>query len=185
MTLYHLTPQIRQPDKFVVFGAERAWKRARELLIEGSGKPPHPGEKLRARTQEGIWRAELTDIDFIHSFGGIPIFSRRFKEEIPTDLFEQLEFHAIDIDCEGSCLQMFAARVRNRIQLVDYEATGVFREPSQFLPFRLLPGINENFLIARDTHALCQHVYVVTSRFKALAQELKLKIGFREALIAT
>lgn len=185
MTLYHLTPQIRQPERFVVFGADRAWKRARELLIEGSEKPPHPSEKLRARTQEGILRSELTEIDFIHSFGGIPIFSRRFKEEIPPGLSEQLEFHPIDVDCEGSSVQMLAARVRTRIQLVDYEASGVFREPSQFLPFRLLPGIDENLLIARDTHALCQHVYVVTSRFKALAQDLRLKIGFREALIAS
>ncbi len=183
MTLFFLRSIVDFPDHYIVFPTDSAWRRARKLLVEGPTGVRAPPVPLRAKAQSGLKLAHMSTLDFFPSFGGVPFFSLDFRERMPPQVTNEIDFFDCDVECESRVVRLLAGRINTRLEIVNYAASGVGESTSLFLPFKVRMDISESFFIARERHPECQSIYVVSEGFKRFAEGAELKVGYQKASV--
>ena len=128
--------------------------------------------------QEGISAERIAKLDYLESFGSIPIFSGRFVTAMRGVLSREVEFFECTIMCEGQSFQFFAAKLLKRLQLIEYEKSGVSEEKISSLPDIVLRTFEDSFLIAREKNPLRAYVLIVTDEFRTEAAKYQLQMDF-------
>lgn len=185
MTAYYLRAKTKSSAHNVVFKAGKTFDRIEEFFVAG-GDPPGTAfvPPLVGQLQDGVKASALPKLDYLPSFGGVPLFSPAFVRSLGEMLKDDVEFHACTVYCEQAPYEYFVARLLRRQQLLDYPASGMVEGGPRFQANYLRRDLETDFLLAREQHELKCYVFVASERFKAAVEQQKLGIGFEPALVA-
>lgn len=139
--------------------------------------------KLVGVAQRNLREKDLRMCDYLQGIVGIPIFSSRFMNEFSPILNNEVDFYPIEIQCNGIVEEFYLAKIKNYIDLIDYEKSGfrTLRDGSKILSHpRVINKSLDNFLIARDKENKSE--WVVSEEFKNIADRTGLKMKFYETL---
>lgn len=184
MTTYYLRVKSKSPAHNVVFKAGKTFDRIEEFFVTGNDPTGTPfGPPLIGEVQSGVTPAALPKLDYLPSFGGVPIFSSRVVAELGDTLKNEVEFHSCRVLCDGEPNEMYVARLLRRMHLLDYSSSGLGGGTARFQSNFIRPDLDENFLLAREQHELKCYVFVGSERFKAEVEKRKLGIAFDPAAV--
>ena len=180
--LYHLKTNVKSPSSAVVYPEGKIYNTIYDFAVAGKITGDALPVNLIGRCQSGISAEQLTKLDYLHSFGGIPIFSNKLIEifgEISTDL-TCIRTTLISGSVE---FEFNIVKIIKRTQLVDYARSGI--GSGNFLHGTYFRNdINLDFLIARENNPLCQSIFAVSERFKKIALKHKVNVLFKEVAYA-
>lgn len=177
--MYFLNCKIKSPAHHIVLPAGKAFDRIEDFFIAGNapaGTPFLP--PIVGQVQDGITPTNLPKQDYLPGFVGLPFFSPRFVEAMTTTLQNEVEFHPCTIMCDGIAHPFFLARILNRMQLLDYEASNLNGPASQSRGNILRPNLPQDFFLAREEHPLKCYVFIASEKFKTAVNKHKLHLGF-------
>lgn len=185
MTAYYLKIKAKSPAHNVVFKAGKTFDRIEEFFVTGDDPPGTPFvPPLVGELQAGVKASALPKLDYLPSFGGVPLFSGTFVAALGETLRDEVEFHPCTVHCEGQPFAYFVARLLRKLPLLDYFASGIGEGAARFPANYLRGDLVEDFLLARERHELKCYVFVASDAFKSLVEKHKLGIGFEAAPIA-
>jgi hypothetical protein len=183
MTAYYLRAKVKSSAHNVVFKAGKTFDRIEEFFVAGDDPPGTPFvAPLVGQLQDGVRATALPKLDYVPSFGGVPLFSPAFVEAMGDTVKAEVEFHPCTITCEQTPFEFFVARLLRRLHLLDYPASGLVEGAGRFQANHLRRDLDDDFLLARERHELKCYVFVASERFKAAVEKHKLGIGFEPAL---
>ena len=184
MTTYYLKAKVKSPSHNVVFKSGKTFDRIEEFFVAG-GDPPGTTflPPLVGELQDGVTASMLPRLDYLPSFGGVPLFSEAFVQAMGNALKNEAEFHPCTVLCEQRPFAFFVARLLRKAHLLDYPASGVGEGAARFQANYLRPDLNEDFLITREEHELKCYVFVASDAFKTAVERHKLGIGFEPTLV--
>lgn len=182
MKLFHARTNVKAPANALIYPPGKIYDAVHGYAVAASLQAEALPQNLIARCQDGLSKSDLSRLDYLHSFGGIPVFSNRFLDAM-GELGGEIEYRKTQVLMGGERFEFNIGRVLNRMALVDYEKSGIgngnFLAGTYFLR-DLAPG----FLIARERNPLCQSVFAVTEDFVNLAGKHRLHILFKEVAYA-
>lgn len=184
MTVYYLKTKARSSAHNVVFKAGKAFDRIEEFFVAGDDPPgtrflpPLVGE-----LQYGVKASVLPTLDYLPSFGGLPLFSPTFVRALGEELRHDIDFHPCTVQCEQEPFAFFAARLLRKVHLLDYRASGLAPETARSRSNFLRGDLHADFLVARERHPLKCYVFVASGAFKEAVEHHRLKIGFERAAV--
>lgn len=185
MTTYYLRAKVKSPAHNVVFKSGKTFDRIEEFFVAGDDRPgttflpPLVGE-----LQDGARASMLPRLDYLPSFGGVPLFSEAFVQAMGDALKDEAEFHPCTVRCEQTPFSYFVARLLRKTHLLDYPASGIGESAERFQANYLRLDLNQDFLIAREKNKLKCYVFVASDAFRTAAEECHLGIGFEPTLVA-
>lgn len=185
MSGYYLRARTRASAHSVVFKAGKVFDRIEEFFVAGSDPagtlfvPPLVGQ-----LQEGVRASALPKLDYLPSFGGVPLFSPAFVRVLGEPLKDEVEFHPCTVICAQAPYEFFVARLLRRVQLLDYPASGMVEGGPRFQANCLRRDLEPDFFLAREQHELKCYVFIASERFKTAAEQHKLGIGFEPVPVA-
>lgn len=183
MTFFYLRPKVKSPAHHIVLPAGKAFDRIEEFFTVSnspSGTPFIP--PIHGHTQEGITLDNFSQQDYLPGFCGLPFFSPRFVEAMSDILKNEVEFYPCTLTCEGTPHKFYLARLLNRLQLLDYAASGLGDKPH---PNFIRHDLVEDFYLAREEHTLKCYAFVCSTAFKTEITKLGLKVAFEPAPMHT
>lgn len=185
VTGYYLRAKTKSSAHNVVFKAGKVFDRIEEFFVVGSDPPGTPFvPPLVGQLQEGVKASALPKLDYLPSFGGVPLFSPAFVRTLGEQLKDEVEFHPCTVICEQVPYEFFVARLLRRLPLLDYPASGMIEGGPRFQANYLRRDLEPDFFLAREQHELKCYVFIASERFKAMVEQHKLGIGFEAALVA-
>jgi hypothetical protein len=185
MTVYYLRAKSKSPAHNVVFKAGKTFDRIEEFFVTGNDPPGTPFvPPLIGEVQSGVTAATLPRLDYLPSFGGVPVFSPRVVAELGDIVKNDVEFHACRVLCEGEPHELYVARLLRRLHLLDYPSSGLGEGAARFQSNFIRSDLAEDFLLAREQHELKCYVFVASESFKAEVEKRKLGIAFEPAATA-
>lgn len=99
-------------------------------------------------------------------------------------LKDEVEFHRCTVICEQAPYEFFVVRLRRRLPLLDYPASGLVEGNPRLRANRLRRDLEPDFFLAREQHELKCYVFIASERFKAAVEQHKLGIGFEPVPVA-
>lgn len=185
MTAYYLRAKTKSSAHNVVFKAGKAFDRIEEFFVVGTDPPGTAFvPPLVGQLQDGVKASALPKLDYLPSFGGVPLFSAAFVDALGEQLKDEAEFHPCTVICEQAPYAFFVARLLRRVQLLDYPASGMVEGGPRFQANYLRRDLEADFYLAREQHELKCYVFVAGERFKTAVEQHKLGVGFEPALVA-
>ncbi len=179
VSTFYLRGKSRAFAKNVVFKAGKTADRLDDFFVSGKSAPKTPYlPPILGSMQEGVPIKKLLKMDYLPSFGGIPIFSLRFVEQMSKQLADEAEFFDCKVFCDGTSTTFFVAKLLRRMHLLEYEKSGVFRDEITFLRNVVRTDLASSFWIAREEHPLKCYVFVVSEQFRVEALRLGLQMDF-------
>lgn len=180
MKLYSLLTTVNHPEAMVDLkdGANRIFN----CFVAANG----PCDFLKFTkpvgvAQEGYTSENIVGTDFLQASIGVPIFSETFKQKLGATLSDELELHECQIVAGREEFTFHLGRVKALADLID-RARSRFRTLHNGTPILskavYREGLGADFYIARD--AVNKESYVVSEKFKALAESEGLRINFGE-----
>lgn len=182
MRLFYTRTNTSSPANALIYAEGKTYDAIYKYSVAGTLASGDLSENLVARCQSGLSEADVLKADFLHAFGGIPVFSDRFLD-VMHEAGKEIEYIRTHVVVGGRKLQFNLGKILNRVEMLNYEKSGIGTD--NFLAgthFRsdLKPG----FLIAREANPLCQSVFAVSDAFVALARKNALNIHFKEVVYA-
>lgn len=184
MTTYYLRAKAKSPAHNVVFKSGKTFDRIEEFFVAG-GDPPGAAflPPLVGELQYGVKASMLPRLDYLPSFGGVPLFSEAFVQAMSDKLKGEAEFHPCTVLCEQRPFAYFVARLLRKRRLLDYPASGLGEGSAQFQANYLRVDLNEDFLIAREENKRKCYVFVASDAFRTTVEKHRLGVGFTPALV--
>ena len=182
MRLYYLRTSVKSVANAAIYPNGKIYDAVYDFAVAGTLEKKSLPKKLVAKCQDGISASDLKNLDYLHSYGGIPIFSNKLLDSL-KDLASEICLTKTTIIADGVGAEFNIAKILKREQLVNYQKSGI--GTANFMAgtyFNRKPEIN--FLIARDGNPLCQSVFAVSDKFKKLALENNLNVIFKEVAYA-
>jgi hypothetical protein len=184
VTVHYLRAKVKSSAHNVVFKAGKVFDRIEEFFVVGNDPPGTPFvPPLVGQLQDGVKAASLAALDYLPSFGGVPLFSPKFVHVMGELLKNEVEFHPCSVICEETSHEFFVARLLQRRHLLDYPSSGLGEGAGRFQSNFIRSDLDEDFLLAREQHELKCYVFVASERFKQAVEKLKLGIAFNPAAV--
>ncbi len=185
MPFYYLKSQARSPAHHVVFKAGAVFDRIEAFFVVGSDPPGTAFRPpLTGALQDGVKASQLPKLDYLPSFGGVPLFSESFVRSMGGALRNEVEFFPCTVLCGQQPFTYFVARLLRKAHLLDYPASGIGEGAARFQANTLRPDVEEDFFLAREHRELKCYVFVASGAFKAAVAAHGLGIGFEPAPVA-
>jgi hypothetical protein len=182
MKLYHARTRLKAPANALIYPPGKIYDAVHGYAVAGRLDAGDLPDNLIARCQDGLSKSDLSRLDYLHSFGGIPVFSNRFLDAM-GELDGEIEYRKTQVLMGGERFEFNIGRILNRMTLIDYEKSGI--GTGDFLASTyFLRNLASGFLIARERNPLCQSVFAVTEDFVNLAGKHRLHILFEEVAYA-
>lgn len=182
MTMYYLKARAKSPAHHVVFKAGTVFDRIEAFFVVGDDPP---GAVFRpplvGALQEGVKASQLPKLDYLPSFGGIPLFSEAFVRAMGDTLTGEVAFSPCIVMCEQQSFAYFVARLLRKAQLLDYRASGIGAGAAQFQGNYLRPDLDGDFFLMRERHELKCYVFVASEAFRTMVEAHGLGVGFEPA----
>lgn len=179
MTIYYLRAKTKSPAHNVVFKPGKTFDRIEAFFVAGNDLP---GTKflppLVGELQPGIPASMLPRLDYLPSFGGVPLFSEGFVQAMGDVLKGEAEFHPCTVWCEQQPFTYHVARLLRKTHLLDYPASGLGEGAARFQANYLRRNLVEDFLLAREQNDLKCYVFVASDAFKLAVEQHGLAMGF-------
>ena len=75
MTLYYLKTNVKSAENAVLYSQGKIYDAIYDFAVSGTLQSDQLPKNLYGKCQPGIGANELKRLDYLHSFGGVPIFS--------------------------------------------------------------------------------------------------------------
>ena len=178
MTLYYLKTNVKSAENAVLYSQGKIYDAIYDFAVSGTLQSDQLPKNLYGKCQPGIGANELKRRDYLHSFGGVPIFSNNLLGSI-KDISKEVDFVKTIITAEGVEVEFNIAKILPRVKLLDYKKSGI--STTNFLAGNyFVRDIEESFLVAREVSPLCQSTFVVSSKFREACAQKHLNVGFKE-----
>lgn len=186
MTTYYLRTKAKSSAHNVVFKPGKTFDRIEAFFVAGNDSPGTPFRPpLVGELQPGVKASMLPRLDYLSSFGGVPLFSEDFVRAMGDALTHEVEFHPCTVWCEQQPFAYRVARLLRKAHLLDYPASGLGEGAARFQANYLRPDLSEDFLLAREQSDLKCYVFVASDAFKTAVERHGLGIGFEPTLAAS
>lgn len=170
------------PQKDGIVYLDGSYDKMAKLFFSESASSELDNIVFNASSKGEISPGILQKTDFLKNarFGGIPIFSERFKEKMSKYLANQVCFYPCCVTVDNEQSTFFLCRIKNVVPIIDYEnsAFRILTDGSQILddPIVIKDDIEEALLIVQDT--MYPSVIVVSDLFKKFAEKEGMNIIF-------
>ena len=132
--------------------------------------------------QEGLSIDDLIILDYLAEIRmpNIPIFSKKFVEQMSDKLNGIVEFYPCKIYHRNKCFNFYIGKILNILPIIDIANSGfrLLTDGSKTLtqPIAINSNISEDKMIVRDDNYLTR--YFVSDKFKEIVESRKLQIDF-------
>lgn len=183
MKTYYIQPILNKPETLIVFQGNTD-RIVKYFVLNNHDDNFLHFSKLVGVAQKDLKEKDLKRCDYLQGIVNIPIFSSRFVNELSCILKNEIAFYPIEIQCKGISEEFYLAKIKNYMNLIDYEKSGfrTLRDGSRILsyPKIILHNLSDDFLIARDEKNKSE--WIVSEHLKKIVEETGLKMKFNETL---
>lgn len=179
MAVYRLKANARSPSHNVVFKAGKVFDRIDAFFVSGDDPPGTAFRPpLEGTLQPGVRASALHRLDYLPSFGGIPLFSAAFVQALGDVLRTEVEFHPCTVLCEDRPHEWYIARLLRRVHLLAPASSDTGDGAMRSQADCLRADLHEDFFLARERNELKCHVFVASDAFRAETGRHGLHMGF-------